>query len=236
MKKRITKVGEISWIIGNILCATGNCLVAKGGFGVASVVAPAFVANAKFSQIGLGHIFTIGVCEYIIQGLMLLLCCIIIKKFKAKFFATICNIIFYGTCFDIMNSLLSFIQPYEMIGRIVVTTVGFVIVGFAVSLMIRTYIPPSAYEIFVREIAEEKNRDVNKLKLVYDTSMLLVSIFIMFLLLGSFDFSIIGPMTVIAAVMTSVLISFFGRWLDEHFEFSPAIPKLYNLLNPNSKI
>lgn len=236
MKKRIDKVGEISWIIGNILCATGNCLVAKGGFGVASVVAPAFIANAKFEELGLGKVFTVGICEYIIQGILLLLCCLIIGKFKPKFFATICNIIFYGACFDIMNALLSFIQPTELVGRTAVTVIGFVIVGFAVALMLRTYIPPSAYEIFVREIAEEKKRDVSKLKLVFDTSMLLFSILVMFVLLGRFEFSIIGPMTVIAAVMTSVLIGFFGKWLDKHFSFTPAIPKLYNLLNPNSKI
>lgn len=229
MKKKINKIGEASWIVGNILCAVGNCLVAKSAFGLSAIIAPAFILNRKIGFL------TVGVCEYIIQGLLLALCCLIIGKFKGKFIATICNILFYGACFDIVNSLLGFIQPSEILGRIICAVIGMLITGFAVALMLRTYIPPSAYEIFVREIADAKGFDVAKMKLIFDASMLLLTAVLMFALLRGFYIDIIGPLTVLAAFLNSVLIGFFGKILDKYCDFSPAIPKLYNLLNPKTK-
>lgn len=227
--KKITKFGEASWIIGNILCAIGNCLVSKSAFGLSAIIAPAFILNRKIGFL------TVGVCEYIIQGILLAICCIVIGKFKGKFIATICNILFYGACFDIVNSLLSFLQPTDIFPRIIIAAVGTLITGFAIAMMLRTYIPPSAYEIFVKEIAEAKNFNMAKMKLIFDGSMLALTFILMFMLLGGFFIDIIGPLTVIAAFLNSVLIGFFGRILDKHVDFSPAFPKLYEILNPKTK-
>lgn len=233
MKKRIGKVGEAAWVIGNILCALGTCLASKSGFGVASIVAPAFVLNRKIAAVN--TIFTVGVCEYIIQGLLLALCCILIGKFKPKFIATICNILFYGACFDVINILLAGLSPgSSTAARILFAAVGTVITGFAVALMLRTYIPPAAYEIFVKEVAEAKGIKMDKLKLIFDTSLLVIALIMMFAFFGEFLLDIIGPLTIISAFINSVLIALFGKLLDRIFDFTPAIPKLYSLLNPNS--
>ena len=229
MNKKIIKLGELSWVIGNILCAVGNCLISKSAFGLSAIIAPAFILNRKIGFL------TVGVCEYIIQGLLLALCCLIIGKFKGKFIATICNILFYGFVFDIINYTLLFIQPSTVLVRILCASVGMLITGLGVALMLRTYIPPAAYEIFVKEIAEEKGFNVNKMKLIFDASMLTITAILMFALLRGFYIDIIGPLTVIAAFLNSVLIGFFGKILDKYCDFSPAVPKLYNLLNPKTK-
>ena len=57
----------------------------------------------------------------------------------------------------------------------------------------------------------------------------------MFILLGEFRFDLIGILTVISAFLNSILIAFFGKILDKHLDFSPAIPKLYEILNPETK-
>ena len=229
MTKKTIKLGEASWIIGNLLCALGNCLVSKSAFGLSAIIAPAFILNRKIGFL------TVGFCEYIIQGILLVLCCIIIGKFKGKFIATICNIIFYGASFDIVNSLLSFMHPSNIASRIIVAIIGTLITGFAVAIMLRTYIPPSIYEIFVKEVAEAKGFNVNKMKLIFDASMLALSLTMMFILLGEFRFDLIGILTVISAFLNSILIAFFGKILDKHLDFSPAIPKLYEILNPETK-
>ena len=161
--------------------------------------------------------------------------CIIIGKFKSKFIATICNILFYGMAFDLINALFSFIQPTDILYRIACAIIGMSITGLAVALMLRTYIPPSIYEIFVKEVAEEKRFDMNKIKLFFDISMLLLTLISMFLLLGEFKFDVIGPLTIISAFINSIFIRCFGKLLDKYCDFSPAIPKLYKLLNPKIK-
>lgn len=229
MNKKLIKLGEASWVVGNILCAIGNCFVSKSAFGLSAIIAPAFILNRKIGFL------TVGVCEWIIQGLLLALCCIIIGKFKGKFIATICNIIFYGACFDLVDLLFSFIVPTTIPARILIAAVGMIITGLGVALMLRTYIPPAAYEIFVKEIAEAKGFNMPKVKLVFDASMLALTLILMFALLGGFYVDIIGYITVIAAFLNSVLIGFFGKILDKYCDFSPAFPKLYNLLNSKSK-
>lgn len=229
MNKKINKIGEVSWIVGNVLSAIGNCLVAKSAFGLSAIIAPAFILNKKIGFL------SVGVCEYIIQGLLLTLCCILIGKFKGKFIATICNILFYGAAFDLINFALIFIQPASIVGRILCAAFGMLITGLGIALMLRTYIPPAAYEIFVKEVADAKGFDVNKMKLAFDASMLLLTFVLMFLLLGEFCLDIIGPITIIAAFLNSILIGFFGKILDKYCDFSPALPKLYNLLNPKTK-
>lgn len=229
MEKKIGKVGEVSWIIGNILCAVGNCIASKSGLGVATIVAPAFIVNRKFDAI------SVGLAEYIIQGLLLLLCCTLIGKFKSKFIFTICNILFYGACFDIVDMLFAGIVPQNLAGQIAVAAVGTLITGFAVAVMLRTYIPPSAYEIFVKEVAISKGLDMSKMKLIFDCSLLGISIVMMLVLLGEWTWDILGPLTLISAFLNSVLIGFFGKLLDRVLEFTPAIPKLYNWLDRDSK-
>ncbi len=231
MKKRIGKVGEVSWIIGNILCAIGNCLAAKSGLGVAAIVAPAFVLNRALSPIS--GIFSVGVCEYIIQGLLLLLCCVLIGKFKPKFFFTICNILFYGACFDLVDMLMSGIVASNLVSQIAVAAIGTVITGLAVAIMLRTYIPPSSYEIFVKEVALAKSIDMSKMKLFFDGSLLIIAIVLMLALLGGWKWDIIGPLTLITAFLNSVLIGIFGKLLDKTFEFTPAFPKLHAWLDRN---
>lgn len=226
--KKINKIGELSWFVGNILCAIGNCLVSKSAFGLSAIIAPAFIMNRKIGFL------TVGVCEYIIQGVLLALCCIIIGKFKGKFIATICNILFYGACFDMINLLFSGIVASTILSRIIVTTVGTLVTSFGVALMLRTYIPPAAYEIFVREVAEAKGINLNRMKLAFDASLLVITVVMMFALLGGFYIDILGPLTVIAAFMNSILIGFFGKIIDKYCDFSPAFPKLYKLLNPKT--
>jgi uncharacterized membrane protein YczE len=231
MNKKTLKLGEASWIIGNILCALGNCLVSKSKFGLSAIIAPAFILHEKI------EFLSIGFCEYIIQGILLTLCCIIIGKFKPQFIATICNIIFYGAVFDIINALLGFIQPQDddIPLKILLAIIGTLITSFAVALMLRTYIPPSIYEIFVKEVAVAKGFKLVKTKLVFDASMLALSFILMFTLIGEYRFDFIGILTIISAFLNSILIAWFGKLIDKHLSFEPAIPKLYEILYPKTK-
>ena len=208
-KKKIGRVGEIAWIIGNILCALGTCLVSKCGFGVSAIVAPAFTVQKRLVQIN--EIFTVGVTEYIVQGLLLALCCVLIGKFKPKFFATICNILFYGACYDIWSKILGGgVVVDNIISRIMLAIIGTIITGLAVALMLRTYIPPAAYDIFAKEVALAKKISITKMKLIFDTSLLLLGLIFMFTLLDSVDLAIIGPLTVLSAFAHAPIIAFFG--------------------------
>lgn len=228
MKQKIGKTGELAWLLGNVLCALGVCLTAKSGFGVSIVVAPAYVIYHKISDIF--SFFTFGMAEYILQGLILLSVCIILRKFKIKYILAILTIIFYGAILDVWYMIFgNEIYPF-LWQRIVFASIGLVITTFAIALMLRTYLPQEAYEVFVAEISNGFSLNINKVKWIYDISSFTVAIILMLILLREFSFEIIGPLTIVCVFINSPMIAFFGKIVEKYFDFSPAFPKLYNIL------
>lgn len=74
---------EIAYVLGIILVALGTALVERANFGVSMVVAPAYVIYQKLSQTF--SFFTFGMAEYLLQGLLILLIIIIVRKIKVSF-------------------------------------------------------------------------------------------------------------------------------------------------------
>ena len=71
----------IMWVLGMVLCPLGVALSARAGFGVSMIEAPVYVTYLRLSQSF--PKFTFGMAEYLVQALVLILLCVLIKKFKA---------------------------------------------------------------------------------------------------------------------------------------------------------
>jgi hypothetical protein len=69
---------------------------------------------------------------------------------------------------------------------------------------------------------------MNKVKWVYDMSSLTVAVALMLALFGRFDFSLIGPGTLIIAAVNAPMIGLFGRLCDKYIDFSPLFPRFAN--------
>ena len=72
-KKKFYK--ELAYFIGLISIALGNAFMTKGDFGMAVIVAPAYILYLKLSQIASWVSF--GLCEIILQAFILVILMII---------------------------------------------------------------------------------------------------------------------------------------------------------------
>ena len=96
--KKLSRMGEPAWILGILLCSLGVCFSAKSGFGVSMVVAPAYVLYRKASLFL--DFFSFGVGEYVLQGALVVLLCLVLRRFKWKYLLSFGTAVLYGVSLD----------------------------------------------------------------------------------------------------------------------------------------
>jgi len=215
--KKVTFYTEIAYIVAIIIMAFGAALMAKSDFGVSMIVAPAYILHLVLSRVL--PWFSFGVAEYVLQGVLVLLTVIIMRKFKLSYLFSFVTAIIYGTMLDIAIYLIADLATNTIAIRILWYSLGFLFCAFAVSMFFRSYISPEAYELFVKELSKKLNCDINRVKVIYDISSLVVAIAMSFIFFGFGVFEGVKIGTVICAVLNGFLISVCTKILNKFFEF-----------------
>ena len=221
--KKISKMNELAWVVGIIVCALGVAFCTKSSLGLSMVAAPAYIIHITVSKVL--SFYSQGMSEYIWQAFLLLLTCVIVKRFRLRYLFSFLSAFISGLFIDMWLSLLGGGGPYEtIVGRILSFVIGECLIAFAIALIFRTYLPVQVVELIVIEISAKYKLDMNKVKLVNDAVSLILSIVLTLTLTGGFVGVGIG--TIIITVVNAPLIKLFGKLLDKIFVFDPAFPKL----------
>ncbi|MBO4795622.1 MAG: hypothetical protein J5547_06005 [Clostridia bacterium] len=224
--KPVRRFGEAAYAVGIVLCALGVAISAKSGLGVSHVVAPAFILSSYLEPVA--PVFTFGFAEYVVQGVLLLLLALFVKRVTVSYPLAFVTALIYGFTLDMWRLLLGAEPAEELYLKIIYMIVGAFVTAFSIALMLRSYLPQQAYDFAVKEISTVKKYNMNKVKWVYDMSSLTVAAALMLALFGRFDFSLIGPGTLIIAAVNAPMIGLFGRLCDKYIDFSPLFPRFAN--------
>jgi len=237
--KKIRKTSELLWIFGTVFVALGVSICSKADLGVSMIAAPAFVISEALS--GIIPFFSVGVTEYVFQGLLLLLLCTVIRKFDWRFLLAFAVAIVYGYTLDLFLLIFGSVTFDAIWLRWVMLIVGDIATAFGVACFFRTYLPLQVYELFVAEISARFKFSINKVKMVFDLSLLVISLILAFTLFGdvlTFDwlslgrasFHSIGLGTIVTTAINSPIIALLGKIIDKVFEPTPMIPRLERVL------
>ena len=224
MKK--IKLGELSWLLGILLCALGVHFAVRSGFGVSMVVAPAYVLHRAISPVW--EWFSFGTAEYCLQGLLVILLAIVLRKFKWKYPLAFFTAMLYGFSLDFWNLLFGEGVFTAMPARIFSLAASMLITGLAIALFLRSYLPQQVYELIVKELTDHFGWNMTKVKWIYDGCSLLFSILLMLLLFRRFDTGMVGIGTLVVTLLNAPIMAMWGKLLDRLFSFEPALPKLYD--------
>ena len=216
MKKPIFYT-ELAYVLGLVIMAFAASFTEKANFGMSMVVAPAYILHLKLSQTL--PWFTFGVAEYCLQGVLVLLTVIIMRRFKNGYFFSFITAILYGTLLDLAMNLIAPLPADAFAIRVVWYILGTVLCSFAVSLFFHTYISPEAYELIVKEIASKFGWNINRVKTVYDCTSTVIGVVMSFAFFGFGVFEGVKLGTVICALINGVLIGRFSTLLEKLFEF-----------------
>lgn len=233
--KKLQKSSELLWLFGILFVALGVAICSKADLGVSMIAAPAFVIYEAITP--LWHGFSVGMTEYIIQGIMLLVLCIVIRRFHWRYLLAFVVAVLYGYTLNLFLWLLRGVAFEAVWLRWVMLIVGDAVTAFGVACFFRTYMPLQVYELFVAELAARFALNLNKTKWAFDITLLVLSIALAVILFGdvaSFDwptigyasFHSIGLGTLVTTAINSPLIALMGTLIDRVFDASPRFPQL----------
>ncbi len=231
---KIKRSSELLWLFGIVFVALGVAICSKADLGVSMIAAPAFVLSEAL--VSLWHGFSVGVVEYIFQGVLLVIMCVAVRKFNWRYLLAFAVAVIYGYTLDLFLWLFCGVTFDTVALRWVMLIVGDIITGFGVACFFRTYMPLQVYELFVAEVASRFGHRLTKTKLCFDLSLLAISLVLVLTLFGDvteFDLSTIGYAsfhsiglgTLVTTAINSPIIEFMGKIIDRIFEPTSLFPK-----------
>lgn len=237
--KKIQRSSELLWLFGIVFVALGVAICSKADLGVSMIAAPAFVIWEALAP----HwsFLSVGVSEYLIQGLLLLLLCLLVRRFRLRFLLAFAVAVIYGYTLNLFLWILGGVSFDAIPLRWVMLIVGDGITALGVACFFRTYLPLQVYELFVAEVARCFRRPIGRVKWLFDLSLLGVSLILAFTLFGdaaTFDWSTVGYQsfhsiglgTLVTTAINAPIITLAGKLLDLIFDPTPLFPKLKRIL------
>ncbi len=233
--RKIKKTSELLWLFGIVFVALGVAICGKADLGVSMIAAPAFIVSEAVSRLAAS--LSVGVTEYIIQGLMLIVLCLVVGRFNLRYLLAFAVAVIYGYVLDLFMWILKDVYFESVLLRWVMLIVGDIITAFGVACFFRTYMPLQVYELFVAELADRFKLNINKTKWTFDISLLLISVTLALILfgdIGTYNWSAIGHScfhslglgTLVTTAINSPIIGTMGRLLDRIFDPTAMFDKL----------
>ena len=231
---KLKKSGELLWLLGMIFVALGVSTCNKANLGVSMIAAPTFVISEALAKIN--SAISVGVTEYMLQGILLIILCLVLRKFKWQYTLSFIEAVIYGYVLNFFLWLLSGITVDAVWLRWVMLLSGDCFTAFGVACFFRTYMPLQLYELFVTELTKSFKLNISKTKWVFDITLLVISITLSIILFNDFktfdwskiyysSFHNIGLGTLVTTLINSPLISLMGKLIDKFFGPAPKFEK-----------
>ena len=211
---------ELAYAAGIAILALGTAMMEKADFGMSMIVAPAYLLHLKLSQYL--PFFSFGMSEYVLQAVLLILVAVVMRKVKKSYFLSFATACIYGVVLDVMMSIMALLPCDGLVWRMVFFAVGLLTCTFGVAFLFRTYFPPGAYELLVKEFSEKFHTPLSKVKTIYDSSSFMLSVVLSLSFFGGFVGISWG--TIVCTIFNGWLIGKFGKLLEAKFEFKDALP------------
>lgn len=216
--KKMTFYSEAAYIIGLIMLAFGTALMTRGGFGMSMVVAPAYILHLKLSQ--LWTFFSFGMAEYLLQAVIIAVMMLILKKVRVAYLLTFATTVLYGLLLDLSMAILPEISNNAYIIRGGVYLGGVLLCTSAIAFLFETYLPPAAYEVFVKNISKHFNIKLFTFKTVFDCLFCVIAAVMSLMFFG--EIRGIGIGTVVCALIYGTLIGLFAKLFERIWLFRDA--------------
>ena len=214
---------EVIYAAAILILSLSVAMAACTDFGISMIAAPAFILSEKLP-------LTFGQCEYIVQGLLFIVFCLLMKKVRLVYFSSFLTGLVYGAALDLWRVLIPHFNPavtapgaLPMWLRIVYFVVSMVLCSFSIALFFHTYLYPQVYDFFVKGVSAHFRLNRTRFKQCFDASCLVVSCVLTLTLFRRFIG--IGIGTIIITLCNGFLIGKFSDLFDKILTVEPLLPR-----------
>ena len=208
----ITKKSLIHWILGLLCNGLGICIGTKAGLGLSMIAATPYIISLWG-----GRFFswlTQGKAEYVWEAILLILLCLVIRRFRWRYLLSFLTAVILGYVIDAWYLILGGNAVYvTMGGRVLGLVMGMLITSLGVAFFFRTDMPLEVYELAVIEITDRFGLEQSRVKWCFDMFLLLLDLLLAFIV--SHSLCGIGIGTVIITLFNAPVISFIGKLIDK---------------------
>lgn len=227
-KRRLTLYSEPLYLFALLLIAFSVSMTVAAGLGVSMIVCPAYLVSEKLDFLSFGQ------AEYLLQGVLFVALCVIIRRFKWVYLSSFLSCLVYGFVLDLFQKFIPLFnaaktppESLHMGARIALLIGGMVLTSLSVALFFKVYLYPQVYDFFVKAIVVRFRLKEGVTKTVFDISFLALSVVLSFALFGGVTG--IGWGTLAMAVCNGTLIGLFSKAFDRLFTVKPIFPKFARL-------
>ena len=216
MSKKETFKRYILFIVSLFFCGVGVAFTKHAELGVSPISSMANVFSMKFDFISFGTWLIISNCVLLLGQIILLR-----RNFKPIQFLQIPLSFVFGYCTDFGLWLVKDIPNDNYIVRLLFVFAGIIFIGFGIALGVIANVILNSGEAIVKAITDVTKKDFGNVKIVFDTSWVLMSIVLSLIF---FDGKLLGARegTIISALLVGVAVKIFR-------------PVLHNPLTKNLK-
>ena len=219
--KKIRFPSELAYVAGLVLIALGVAFMEKADFGVSMIVAPAYILYRWLNP--MWSAFTFGTAEYCFQAVLLVLMCLVMRKFRVSYLLSFATAFIYGFILDCCMLLVANI-PTTMICRVIWYVLGALLGPAGVCFMFHTYLSAEVYELLVKEVSHHFGIEITKFKTWYDRGSCLVGLVMSFAVFGLWQFVGVKWGTILSAVFNGPIIGKLSKFYARTFAFRDALP------------
>ena len=223
--KKITLSSELAYLLHIIILSFAVAMLSCVNFGLSMIVSPAFIVSEWLPFL------TFGQAEYIVQGILFVLMCFLLRRFRLTYLFAFLTGIIYGGVLDFWRAVIPHFNPditvpgsLPLTLRCVYFVLGIILTTFSIALAFRSYVCPQVYDFFVKAVSNGLNIDRNRFKLVFDFSFLLLACVLTLAVFGKFVG--VGVGTIVMSFINGPAIGFFDKLLGKFFEFKSSFPKI----------
>ena len=223
MSRKIKISSEVTYFAAIVLLSLAVAILSTADFGISMIVAPAYLLSLKAGFLSFGQ------AEYVVQAIVFILLCIVLKRFRFVYFFSFETCLIYGFVLDLWRKI-PFLNPtatppgsMNLPLRIAMFVIGIILTSFSVALFFKTYLFPQVYDFFVKAVSCKYGIKLSRLKTIVDLSCLTASVIMTFAFFG--EIRGIGWGTLIMALLNGTVIGFFSKLLDKAFDFKPTFTR-----------
>ena len=210
MKKYLNK-NLLSYILGMAFATIGIAFCTKANLGLSMIAATPYIISKYFSSFA--PWITQGRAEYIWNLIIIIVLAIVVKKWKWSYLLAFVTSVFVGKFIDLWLFIFGH-EFYElMIIKVLMFCVGTFLTSLGIAFYFRTTYPCQAYELFVKEYANNYHTDITKTKRYYDYITLIIDVILALLLFKGFVG--VGLGTVIITILNNRIIGLCSKFLDK---------------------
>lgn len=222
--KKIKLHGEVVYLAAIVLMAFSVAMLTAVDFGISMIVAPAYILSVKISFL------SFGTAEYVVQGVLFIVLCILLKGVKPVYFVSFLCCLLYGAVLDLFRSVIPAFNPAspnylsdDLAVKIPLFVCGVLLTSLSVAMFFRCYLYPQVYDFFVAGLSAKYSKNSTTVKTIFDVSAFALSIATSYALCG--ELAGVGWGTLIMAFVNGPLIGLFGKFIDRFFVVEPIFHK-----------